>query len=277
MHMAARSAGVERSPRFPFIGVSTAIQRVTALADQARQSSVRLVNAAEIWELSATSSSLLQTVAALLSYGLIDEVGSGADRQIRVSALTRKLLEDKRPGAREEAIAEVVRKPRAVGEHIKKWGARRPSHGVALSELQFESHFTRDGAVRFLRIFDEAIQTLEQHGVLDVSVDPASENVAPHASTKDDVPLLKSDPIELIHGSNNGMTGRAGIALDVHNNGLPSPADLRDHDASGPHIRVLFDGSEVHVTARVRADGLRKLIKALQAQQSLLDQNDGEG
>lgn len=145
----------ERSPSFPFIGLTKALERVRAVYAHAKRHEARMVDLAAAWDMGAKSSGTLQTVAALLAYGLLEDQGAGDTRKFKVTDLALKALEDQRPGAREAAQAEAALKPRLIAEYIEKWKDGRPGDGICISELRFERSFTEDGARLFLKVFDD--------------------------------------------------------------------------------------------------------------------------
>src|SRR5262245_36165423 len=90
----------DRSPSFPFISLPKAIERARILAENHKRSPARLLTVAPSWGYGAKSSGLLQTVAALKQFGLIDDLGSGDERKIVLSDLAWKILMDARLGAK---------------------------------------------------------------------------------------------------------------------------------------------------------------------------------
>ncbi len=110
----------ERSPNFPFIPLKKAIERAEALHANHKKEAARLVAIAPSWNYGNKSSGLIQTVAALKQYGLIEDLGSGEDRKVQVSDLTRRIIVDQRPGAREQALKEAARSPKLFAEYIEK-------------------------------------------------------------------------------------------------------------------------------------------------------------
>ncbi|WP_441281129.1 hypothetical protein [Tardiphaga sp. 862_B3_N1_1] len=145
----------ERSPSFPFIGLTRALERVRAVYANARRHEVRIGDLASSWGLGAKSSGTAQTLAALLAYGLLEDQGSGDARKFKVSDLAFKALEDQRPGAREAALAEAALKPKLIAEYVDKWKEGRPADGICISELRIDRSFTEDGAKLFLKVFDD--------------------------------------------------------------------------------------------------------------------------
>lgn len=146
----------DRSPSFPYIGLSKALERVEQLYGYAKRFDSRIADAAKpAWGMGHKSSSTLQTVAALLAYGLIEDSGSGDNRKIKISDLAYRALVDQRAGAKEAALAEAAAKPKLIGEYLSTWGRERPPEANCLSELTLDRGFTPDGAKAFLRVYDD--------------------------------------------------------------------------------------------------------------------------
>lgn len=145
----------ERSPSFPFISLKKAIDRAEAFANSHGKAAARLVAVGPTWGYAEKSSGLLQTVAALKQYGLIEDFGSGAERKVQLTELAWRILKDMRPGAREQAIGEAVLKPRLMQEYIAHWIPDRPSDAHCISELTLDRGFTEASAKAFLKVFDE--------------------------------------------------------------------------------------------------------------------------
>lgn len=147
----------ERSPSFPFIGLTKAIGRTRAVYESAKRHEVRVGDIAAAWNLGVKSSGTLQTIAALLAYGLLEDQGSGDARKLKITDLAFRALEDQRPGAKESALAEAALKPKLIAEYTEKWSDGRPADGICISELRIDRGFTEDGAKAFLRVFDDTV------------------------------------------------------------------------------------------------------------------------
>jgi hypothetical protein len=153
------SSGVkkERSPNFPFITLTRAMDKIRPIFDAAKRHETRMGDLADALGSGAKSSGTLQTVSALVSYGLLDDNGSGETRKFKVTDLAFKALEDQRPGAREAALAEAAMKPKLLAEYADLWKDGRPSDAICISVLRIDGGFTEDGAKTFLKVFDDAI------------------------------------------------------------------------------------------------------------------------
>lgn len=147
----------DRSPSFPFITLTKAVERARELFTAAKRHEMRLPDAAAAMNYGAKSSGAIQTLAALIAYGLVEDSGSGDARKFRISDLGFKTLEDERPGAREGALAQAATAPKLIAEYLPMWGEGRPADGICISELRIDRGFTEDGAASFLRVFDDAM------------------------------------------------------------------------------------------------------------------------
>ena len=166
-----------RSPEFPFIPLNEAIPKVEQLISANQRHSARIKTLAPLWNYSAASSSFLRVVAALRSFGLVEEIGSGDDRKISVSDLGMKVVSDKRPGARESAIQKAFESCTILNDYRQKWGSKRPSDPVCISELTLDNGFTDQAARKFISVYDDSVAFVGINGSDEVplSVTQSSE------------------------------------------------------------------------------------------------------
>jgi len=155
--MSEDKAKKERSPSFPFISLEKAVGRASALYEKHKREAARLTAVAPTWGYGTKSSGLLQTVAALKQFGLVEDFGSGEERKVQLSDLGRRILIDERPGAKEAALREAAKRPRLIAEYVDRWVPDRPSDSHCVSELQFDRGFTSEAARSFLRVFDDTV------------------------------------------------------------------------------------------------------------------------
>lgn len=147
----------DRSPSFPFIPLDKAVERARIFSVNHRRSPARLAVVGPTWGYAAKSSGLLQTVAALKAFGLLEDISGGEDRKVQLTDLAWRLLLDARPGAKEQAIREAAMRPKLIAEYMMEWVPVRPSDEHCISELQFDRGFNEAAAKIFLRVFDETV------------------------------------------------------------------------------------------------------------------------
>jgi hypothetical protein len=147
----------DRSPSFPSLPLEKAVERARQLFEKAKRHEVRLQDAAVDWGISPKSSAAAQIASTLLAFGLVDSVTVGGERKIKVSEEGWRILEDHRPGVKAELMKEAATKPKLFAEYAEKWKDGRPDNSHAISQLKFDSYFSDDAALKFLRVFDETI------------------------------------------------------------------------------------------------------------------------
>jgi hypothetical protein len=147
----------DRSPSFPFISLPKAIDRAQTFAANHKRAASRVPAIAPTWGYGLKSSGLLQTIAALKAFGLLEDFGSGDERKVQLTDLAWRIMHDARPGAREAAIQEAALRPRLIAEYAKEWLPERPGDAHCISELQFDRNFTPEAAKVFLKVFDETV------------------------------------------------------------------------------------------------------------------------
>jgi hypothetical protein len=239
----------ERSPNFPFIPLKKAVERAEALVTNHKREAARLIAIAPSWGYGVKSSGLLQTVAALKQYGLVEDLGSGDDRKVQVTDLARKIIVDQRPGAQEQGIKEAAKNPKLFGEYIDKWVPDRPSDAHCISELELDRGFSGDAARSFLRIFDETVAFAK----LDEEALNSPESIAE----------ILSEP-----ASETGDPEVDGFSFDMERSPVPAPRGPRPF---AERLRVALDGRTLAVTATLQDEAeVDQLIAILSANKALL-------
>src|SRR5687767_3567064 len=148
----------KRSPEHPLFDLKRALARATTLYDK---EDFRWANATVALKHlgfdSTKSSTGIRTLAALKHFGLIDDLGQGAERKVKLSELARKILRDQRPESRERdaAIQQAALKPDIYAKIWKKWGehGRLPSVASMTYELEHEFDFNPEAIPGFVRDF----------------------------------------------------------------------------------------------------------------------------
>ncbi|MFZ5524972.1 MAG: hypothetical protein ACOY9D_12960 [Pseudomonadota bacterium] len=151
------SAKKARSPQFPFISLGKCVDRAKELEAEYGSNSGRPSNIVKAWKYAEKSSGGIQTIAALVAFGLLEELGTGDERKLKLSPLAMTILKDKRPSNAEKAIKEAAIKPKVIQELWAEWGANRPPDHECQSILHLDKNFTEDAAQRLLKVFDDTI------------------------------------------------------------------------------------------------------------------------
>jgi hypothetical protein len=149
-----------RSPAYPYIPLKQAIDRALALRGAVKQGEARIATAGSVWKLGPKSSGLRSTLAALKQFGLIQYIGSGAERKIKMTEDTNRLYLDTRPNSpdRDAIIIKLAKLPKAHAAFWEKWGADLPPDVEILAELKLELGFSESGASEFLAEYKATLE-----------------------------------------------------------------------------------------------------------------------
>jgi len=145
---------VERSPNFPFITLEVALERAAQFYEKEKRGSAPFAIAAQHWRYSPNSSGALQTAAALKSYGLMIDEGSGASRKLKLTALALRIMLDSRPESceREEYKRQAALTPAVVADIYQKWDNELPSDATLNHYLVLDRGFNQSTALRAVKI-----------------------------------------------------------------------------------------------------------------------------
>src|ERR1700683_3911035 len=113
-----------RSPAYPYINLETAIARAQSFYDREGRNSAPIAVAAGHWNYETKSSAATQTAAALMSFGLMSDEGTGSKRRLKLTQDGLRILIDKRPDSTErtELIKRAALAPKIHQQIWEKWG-----------------------------------------------------------------------------------------------------------------------------------------------------------
>ncbi len=171
-----KKAKRDRSPGYPFIPLKTAIQRLTAFEEYFKRHPAPVGKAGLAWGMAPNGSQALQTVAALKAFGLLDSE-RGKDAQLTVSEDARTYLRAQQDNVKREVLKRAALKPKQIEVHWQAWGQDRPPDPICLDVLVLKEGFSQDGAIKFLKVYDETIAFVGLSEPDKLSVDSRSEHV----------------------------------------------------------------------------------------------------
>ena len=147
----------ERSPNFPYITLEAALGRARDFYAREKRSAAPFEVAAEHWGLRVSSSSALQTVAALKSYGLMVDEGRGPGKKVRLTDLALRIVLDDRPDSAERStyMRQAAKSPAIVAEVYEKWPDGLPSTSNLRHFLVLERGFNSETVDKAVRIIAE--------------------------------------------------------------------------------------------------------------------------
>jgi hypothetical protein len=150
-----------RSPAYPGINLEIALKRAQGLYERDGRSAVAFPIAVSRWGFGAKSSGGLLSVAALKSFGLLEDVERGPrGRIIKLTELAFRILLDKRANSPERAalIKQAALKPKMHATLWKKYGAKLPADDNLHHELVFDFKFNENTVDEFIKEYKDTIR-----------------------------------------------------------------------------------------------------------------------
>lgn len=142
-------AAIQRSPKYPFISLDKALERVRLLYQAEGRNKAPVAVAVKAWGYSPASSGGQQTIGALIGYGLLLDEGSGDARSLKLTELALRILLDNRPGSEERDgyVREAALKPRLFLDFYTRWKeSGLPSHANMIHTLIWDYKFPDEAA-----------------------------------------------------------------------------------------------------------------------------------
>ncbi|MGH9432638.1 MAG: hypothetical protein ACRD3T_13935 [Terriglobia bacterium] len=149
-----------RSPNYPGVNLESAIRLANDFYKVERRNSANVAVAVRHWGFnSRASSGGIVSVAALKSFGLIDDSGAGSERQVKLSDLGFKIVIDERnvSAERDAAIKEAALRPNIYAKLWNRWKNELPSDENFRHVLLAEHRFNEKAVQDFIRKYKETI------------------------------------------------------------------------------------------------------------------------
>jgi hypothetical protein len=251
-----------RGPAYPGISLQDAVDRASKfkLANAVRLT-LNMEAAYRILGFKGASGASRQIIASLNYYGLLDYIGKGNDRKVKLSDLGLRILLDKMPDSPERiaALKEAALKPAIHARLAEELKLPPPADVVLERFLVLDCEYSESVAEIIIKVYRD---TLEYAGLNNpdridgeqgIVVDPA-----PPATMIDDA----------LKGIGAGI-GKATVTPNAHQASVtptPDPAAMK----------VALDGNRIVVSAVVGLKDARRLLKRLEANIALLEEEEGE-
>lgn len=243
-----------RGPAYPFIPLRKAIERI----EQVRDANMARVAVSPLafyksWGFQSENGNARQTMAALNHFGLVEYHGRGRERQVKLSSLAQRIVFDKIPDSKERAAAikEAAITPSAYQKLWEQYGREIPPDYVLETFLVRDQSFNDAGAKNVIGGYRDTFEFAR----LD-EPDNMPDNLEEIQEAR---PMLQEHQPRFAVGS--------GSPVVLQSVGMPTAITKND-------IKVLLDGGHLRVSAYVDAKGAKKLIKVLQANLALIEDED---
>jgi hypothetical protein len=226
-----------RSPAYPYINLETAIKRAREFYEKEQRNAAPLRVAAKHWGYDEKSSGGLQTAAAMISFGLLRDEGTGEKRKVKLTENALRILLDTRADSedRASAIRTVALTPKIHQQLWRKWGNNIPSpenlrHTLM---LDWQPPFNPAAVDGFIKEYKDTIAFAK----------PDASATVPLAEG-DSTPELEEDKGSGRNGSQGGYTPRVGDYVQWEPKGIlqfQEPKRITSISTDGAYVFV--DGS----------------------------------
>jgi len=149
-----------RSPKYPIMSLSIAIEKLKNLYDREKTASVNTDVAVKAWDYSGLSGPALQTISTLTQFGLIERAGT---QRIKISQLGLDILLPKTPDDKLRAIQTASSEPVIFRELMNEYPKDLPSDDTLIATLVRRSApYTENSAKKVIKAFKETREMLNQ-------------------------------------------------------------------------------------------------------------------
>ena len=235
-----------RSPNYPALNLPEAIDRAGQFERAAGRKPVAYDVAAQYLGLSPRSGTGIRVMAALISFGILSDTGSGSNRTVSLTDLGRRLVMPSDNREEDEARREAALRPRVHAEVFERWKGKLPDDETLRRFLRLEKGFTHDAINPFIQ---ELRDTFDCARLLSDNAEDASPMEAPErglpSRTGLDTGLIS--PIPPLPGSQNLRD----LSIPLASGGTaivraPFPLSARDLDLVIAFLHTYKRVSESH-------------------------------
>lgn len=262
---ATAKSAAGRGPSYPAFGVEDAIKKAHQFWAAEKRSAAPIAAAAKHWGYSETSSSGKVAVAALLHYGLLEDHGSKDSRTVKLSPRGLDIiLDEPESPKRLKAVQDAVRAPKLYADLLSKWPAHElPSDSTIRYYLLRDKGFNEGSVAGFLKDFRASVTYAKLDKPTNI---PPSDQAEEGQETESD--MLEAEVIDPPRAAGAALAGSS--VAKASGQAMPQ---VGEHEwLRGPLSREV--GYRILVAGSMGPKEIGKLIKILEAQKAVLDDDD---
>jgi len=235
-----------RSPNFPALPIEKCIEISKLLFEKYRLSAVAYEVAVKGLNYSPKSSSGLQLLGALTAYGLIEVIGAGKEKRIKLSQLAYRIIEDKRTISpeRADAIREAALNPSFFRKLKEDFPDNLPPIDALGHDLKFKYEFNPNTVQSFINVFTQTANYAKIY---------ESDIIGEETNTEEDSPMIAVTDKDTIKDK-----AFRGASLPPVLTGMER--EIANYPVGrGLKARIIISGD-----ATITAEAIDKLIKLLE-------------
>lgn len=182
-----------RSPSYPGIDLELAVRRVQELWEHEHHYEAAVPTILEHWGYGAKSGGGFAALAALKSFGLLEDQGSGSDRKAWLSTLAQDIITAENERDRLAYIRQAALTPPAHAMLWEKYKSRLPSDQSLQLFLTRERNFTPSGAGELVSEWKRTMAYAELTG--EVGSTPNDVGDSPETGNRKEEPHVTPPPV----------------------------------------------------------------------------------
>ncbi len=183
--------------RFPFINLTKALDRAKALYDNDKGGKgLKMPVAFSAWGYSDKSSGGFQTVAALKSYGLLEDEGANDDRSVKLTTDARQYFQTEIEDDQAQLRARFAGRPVLMAHLLDHWDSGTVDDPVARTYLKTGIGLNEQSARSALGIYKDNLSFIGSKGSAKVEQDEPKRNAEEDGSreTGEDTQVVPLKP-----------------------------------------------------------------------------------
>lgn len=149
-----QGSGGGRSVNYPYITLEHSIKQAQKIWDAVGKGNISVVSAGKTWGYDEKSSATRSTVSALKQFGLLQDIGGGDSREVRLTDRALDILHPHDPANRDSAIQAAAMGPKIYGDIFAKFPMGIPTQDHIISAyLLRDKEFNRKVVDGFINNF----------------------------------------------------------------------------------------------------------------------------
>ncbi|MBI5034516.1 MAG: hypothetical protein HZB51_28675 [Chloroflexi bacterium] len=159
-----------RSPKYPSLNVEMAIEKARAVYEKEKKNSVSVRVVMQDMGYGTNPGDGGRALAALLGYGLLESIGVGEKKQVRLSDIATRIILDTREVSEErnKLIQEIALRPDIHKKLWGKYGNEHPSDEQMEYDLKVEMNFNPDVVKSVIKEYKETLAFAKLSGTTKV-------------------------------------------------------------------------------------------------------------
>jgi hypothetical protein len=239
--------------RFPALSLQQALEKARALYRIAANHEVPLSTASKEWGYSDKSSGGITTVAALRSFGLVEDVAGGGTRKIKLAPIALQVIRDPREISpdRDALVKQIALHPPLHSKVATKYNGLPPSEEALRAYLQLDLGMAERSAAEFVREYTATLTFAKVSGIATIqeldesAIQNEEDNAVENLASPSESQIASASRLHRAAGEDTGATSLATKGLN--------------------EFKVDTTGGTIRITAHVDSKGWKRLKKVIEA------------